>query len=148
MLSCPPVRKVEECLVCRGRELEPFAMASGHALLHTAQGRCRRGGPLLSPPPASAEGVEPLYPRPHYQELWPDADAVATRPAYEREELPLIKELAADWPLPPGGEAIEVGCGYGEFLDLLREGGLRVRGCEVSDKAIDHCRGRGHDVVR
>jgi O-antigen chain-terminating methyltransferase len=43
-------------------------------------------------------------------------------------------------------EVLDVGCGRGEFLDLLRERGISARGVEANPEMADVCRGRGHDV--
>jgi SAM-dependent methyltransferase len=144
----PAVRNVERCLICGARELEPFAMASGPVLLHTAQVRCRGCGLLISQPQATEEELEHFYGRAFYEELWPDASAISNRDAYRRDELQVMRRLWADGPPGPGAEAIEVGCGYGEFLDVLRDEGLRARGCEVGEKAVAHCRAHGHEVLR
>jgi O-antigen chain-terminating methyltransferase len=46
-----------------------------------------------------------------------------------------------------GGEVLDLGCGRGEFLDLLREAGIRGRGVEGNANAVAECRARGHQVV-
>jgi O-antigen chain-terminating methyltransferase len=39
-----------------------------------------------------------------------------------------------------------VGCGRGEFLELLRERGIRARGIDVNAAMVDVCRGKGLDA--
>lgn len=41
---------------------------------------------------------------------------------------------------------LDVGCGRGEFLDLLAENGIAARGIDIDGGMVDHCRGKGHDV--
>ena len=42
---------------------------------------------------------------------------------------------------------VDLGCGRGEFLELLREGGIAGRGVEANAQAAAACRARGLDVV-
>jgi SAM-dependent methyltransferase len=42
---------------------------------------------------------------------------------------------------------LDVGCGRGEFLDLLREAGLDYAGVELDAGMVEHCRAKGHDKV-
>lgn len=42
---------------------------------------------------------------------------------------------------------LEVGCGQGEFLDLLRERGVDARGVDVDEGMVARGRARGHDVA-
>jgi SAM-dependent methyltransferase len=41
---------------------------------------------------------------------------------------------------------LDVGCGRGEFLDLLRDAGIEARGVDVDPGMVDRCRRKGHDV--
>jgi glycosyltransferase involved in cell wall biosynthesis/SAM-dependent methyltransferase len=41
---------------------------------------------------------------------------------------------------------LDVGCGRGEFLDLLTEKGITARGIDIDSGMVDHCRSKGHDV--
>ena len=42
---------------------------------------------------------------------------------------------------------LDVGCGRGEFLDLLRSKGLSVRGVDLNHEMVEMCRARGLDVA-
>ena len=42
---------------------------------------------------------------------------------------------------------LDVGCGRGEFLDLLREAGIGARGLDLNHEMVEACRARGLDVV-
>lgn len=46
-----------------------------------------------------------------------------------------------------GGEVLDLGCGRGEFLDLLQEAGIPARGVEGNANAVAECRARGHRVI-
>ncbi len=43
---------------------------------------------------------------------------------------------------------LDIGCGRGEFLEVLREAGVRARGLELSQELVDICRRKGLDVDR
>jgi len=42
---------------------------------------------------------------------------------------------------------IDLGCGRGEFLDLLKAAGIAARGVDGNASCVTACRTRGHDVV-
>jgi len=44
-------------------------------------------------------------------------------------------------------DVLDLGCGRGEFLDLLREHGIPARGLDLNHEMVELCRGRGLDVV-
>jgi SAM-dependent methyltransferase len=43
---------------------------------------------------------------------------------------------------------VEIGCGNGEYLNLLVEQGLHMTGVEYSENAVQNCRGKGFNVHR
>ena len=45
-------------------------------------------------------------------------------------------------------DVLDVGCGRGEFLALLREDGITGRGVDTNAEAIEHCRERGLEATR
>jgi O-antigen chain-terminating methyltransferase len=45
-----------------------------------------------------------------------------------------------------GGTVIDVGCGRGEWLELLAETGIQAHGYDLNRIAVEECRGRGLDV--
>ena len=42
---------------------------------------------------------------------------------------------------------LDVGCGRGELLDLLREAGIEARAIDIDEGMVEHCREKGLDVV-
>jgi SAM-dependent methyltransferase len=60
-----------------------------------------------------------------------------------------IRARLADYvPLFAGArDVVDVGCGRGEFLDLLREAGITARGVDVNHDMVERCRARGFDVL-
>jgi O-antigen chain-terminating methyltransferase len=47
----------------------------------------------------------------------------------------------------PGGDVLDVGCGRGEFLDLLAERDIRARGIDNNHEMAGVCRSRGLNVT-
>jgi SAM-dependent methyltransferase len=44
-------------------------------------------------------------------------------------------------------DVLDVGCGRGELLDLLREAGVQARGLDVNHEMVELCRARGLDAT-
>lgn len=44
-------------------------------------------------------------------------------------------------------DVLDIGCGRGEFLDLLREQGITARGLDINHEMVEVCRTRGLDVA-
>jgi len=44
-------------------------------------------------------------------------------------------------------DVLDVGCGRGEFLDLLQARGIRARGLDLNHEMVEICRARGLDVA-
>ena len=42
---------------------------------------------------------------------------------------------------------LDLGCGRGEFLDLLREAGIDSLGVDIDPGMVERCRRKGHDAV-
>jgi len=58
------------------------------------------------------------------------------------------KRLTEYVPLFAGArDVLDVGCGRGEFLDLLREAGVIARGIDINAEMVEVCRARGLDAA-
>jgi SAM-dependent methyltransferase len=142
------MKRVEQCPLCQGRRFAPFAKAQRQpVLLHSEQVRCRDCGLLISQPQASHTEIADFYAHTFYEQIWPDANATNNAHEYRADEFPLMQWLWADWPPPQAASIVEVGCGNGEMLGLLRDSGFRVRGCDPGLRAVDRCRALGFDAV-
>lgn len=42
---------------------------------------------------------------------------------------------------------VDLGCGRGEFLELLHENGISATGVDLYEPFVDYCRARGHKIV-
>ncbi|MFN2386934.1 MAG: methyltransferase domain-containing protein [Thermoanaerobaculia bacterium] len=61
--------------------------------------------------------------------------------ARQRAYLPLLREAAAR--VGDGASFLDVGCGRGELLELAREAGLEMTGCDTDAEMVRECRARG-----
>ena len=60
-----------------------------------------------------------------------------------------IRQRMADYlPIFAGaGDVVDVGCGRGEFLELLRSAGLTARGVDLNHEMVERSRAKGFDVT-
>ncbi len=61
--------------------------------------------------------------------------------AFIKDRLRVYLDMVRDKP-----PVVDIGCGRGEFLDLLAESGLRGVGIDVDPGMVERCRRRGHEV--
>jgi SAM-dependent methyltransferase len=57
----------------------------------------------------------------------------------------ILRSVLDGLTLPPTAQVLDAGCGSGRTLDELRSYGT-VSGVDLSEDAVEHARGRGHDV--
>jgi SAM-dependent methyltransferase len=132
------------CPAC-GRPLDPSR--GWHALPRGAFVECVCGAAVLSPLPLQVLAE-------HYgQDYWGGAhgyvDYEADRQAHRRNFRDVLAWIAAHRAGAAPGACLEIGCGPGHFLDLLREEGWEIRGVEYSPAAAARAAGRlGEGVVQ
>lgn len=90
------------------------------------------GGPVRAEAPALPPGVYSLF----EERFRGPAEEVAKK---QRFYLPFLAGLP--------GPVLDVGCGRGEFLNLLRREGIRASGFEVNPIAVRDCLAGGLDVA-
>lgn len=105
--------------------------------------RARRGD--ASPPPAVAARSAP-----HVStgaEVGPDYFAFEARMRGSRE---LIRERQAPYveDFRNAAPVLDIGCGRGEFLELLRDAGIEGTGIDLDADMVEHCREEGLEVAR
>jgi O-antigen chain-terminating methyltransferase len=77
-----------------------------------------------------------------------DAAYVAFENRFRGSAEEIRERLASYLPLFDGlAPVVDLGCGRGEFLELLRARGIAARGVESNAHVARECRGRGLDVV-
>ena len=73
---------------------------------------------------------------------------VAFEDQFRGSQREIRERMAAYLPAFEGaGDVLDVGCGRGEFLDLLREHGISARGIDLNDEMAAIARGRGLDAT-
>ncbi|HZD38986.1 MAG TPA: class I SAM-dependent methyltransferase [Actinomycetes bacterium] len=72
-------------------------------------------------------------------------------PEHQREVLrfyiPMFAEPVDGAPERKQGPVLEIGCGRGEFLGLLRDAGIRARGVDIDPGMVQTARSQGFDVI-
>ncbi len=98
------------------------------------------------------QGLQAQAPPPHVAASAARAAEGSTYTAFEnrfrgsREEV-RARQIDYVELLRGQGPVVDLGCGRGELLDLLRAEGLEARGVEGNPHAVQECRARGLDVV-
>jgi SAM-dependent methyltransferase len=77
------------------------------------------------------------------------ADYLGFEARYRGAETDIRERVTEYVPLFRGAhDVVDVGCGRGELLDALRAAGVSARGVDSNTAMVEHCRGRGLDVVQ
>jgi SAM-dependent methyltransferase len=63
-----------------------------------------------------------------------------------RERLKIYLPLIADVPFPRSAQILDIGCGRGEWLDLLQEAGYNTLGLDINAAMLAQCQERGLNV--
>ena len=99
----------------------------------------RRIRPLRPPPPPDLAPTRRASTPP-----WTLIPTSVSRTAIGARGKPSATASATTWPLFEGAsDVLDVGCGRGEFLDLLREAGIAARGVDANPEMVTACRDRG-----
>lgn len=61
------------------------------------------------------------------------------------EYVPVIREAEAG---TEGREILDIGCGRGEWLEIMKEEGLAARGLDLNDVLVRECRDKGFEVEK
>ena len=68
--------------------------------------------------------------------------------AFRGSQETIRKRLESYLPYFDGAaDVLDVGCGRGEFLDLLKAKGITGRGLDLNHEMVEVCRARGHEVA-
>ena len=137
------------------RQSIALATASAHALKREVERLRRRS----TTPSEDAEAGRP-------EAGHPEAGRARTRPALAETDLDahryvcfedvfrgspeeIVERQRAYLPYFEGAsDILDVGCGRGEFLALLREQGIAARGVDTNAEAVERCRERGLEAAR
>jgi SAM-dependent methyltransferase len=100
----------------------------------------------VTPPPAAAAGDSPQQmlagDRLHSQQYAGFEDL------FRGSESEIRQRMADYLPIFAGaGDVVDIGCGRGEFLELLRSAGLTARGVDLNHEMVERSRAKGFDVT-
>ncbi|HEY3725257.1 MAG TPA: class I SAM-dependent methyltransferase [Acidimicrobiia bacterium] len=149
----PLALEAARCCICGTREAEPVGVGEDFEYRTSPDSfltvRCDRCGVVyLDPRPARAE-MTTIYPD-GYHAFSFDEDKFGL--VYKvRRRLEARRLLSAAGPLPANARILDVGCGDGFHLDLLREfgpGGWQLEGVDLDPRAADAAEARGLVVHR
>jgi O-antigen chain-terminating methyltransferase len=92
-----------------------------------------------TPAPAGAEAARPAaaVPAPSFDYFAFEARMREDRDEIRRRQAPYVEDFRDAAPV------VDVGCGRGEFLGLLREAGIDARGVDSDADMVAFCRGEG-----
>jgi 2-polyprenyl-3-methyl-5-hydroxy-6-metoxy-1,4-benzoquinol methylase len=122
----------EVCILCQTSERELLIEKDGWRV-H----RCPTCGlGFLDPRPSESE-IEGLYRSDYFSERYdggidPDSSQYKKRLSGERHRTKFIKSIKRS------GHLLDIGCGYGYFLDASRREGYKVQGLDVSEWAAQY----------
>jgi SAM-dependent methyltransferase len=110
-------------------------------------GQARTGDSALSPVPPHSSASDPGSNQP----FSPSLDAykyVGFEDQFRGSREAIRARFESYLPLFEGRtDLLDVGCGRGEFLDLLGARGIRARGIDLNHEMAEGCRARGLDVT-
>lgn len=120
------------------RRVDERLDAIENACTHLAERLSQLAESLTPVAPAGGRNLDALYAA--FEEAFRGSDSlVKTRVA------PYITDIAAA--ATPGELILDVGCGRGEWLELLRDAGYRARGIDSNEVFVQTCRSKDLDVV-
>jgi SAM-dependent methyltransferase len=153
------VRRFQEALAARERRMEALieAIRTEHAEIRTSLGVLQQATHNLGTVVSGFSRTEPASAAP--------ASAVASAPwssvetlshkyvgfedAFRGSSENIQRRLRDYLPIFTGGsDVLDIGCGRGEFLALLRESGVTARGIDLNDAMVAVCREKGFDATK
>lgn len=126
------------CIACHGHKLTWFGTRRGYDYY-----RCVNCGTLQLAPMPDIDAL-----RRAYAEEYARADHWQRGPARRNEAVRRQSQAIVDTLLRHGvrGMVLDVGAGWGDLLDLMREHDIACEGVEPSREMQEHCASQGHRV--
>jgi SAM-dependent methyltransferase len=129
----------QQAAITMKRELERF-LTTPNATTPNATSNSQIPTPNLQPPTSNSEAA-----------FSPALDAykyVGFENQFRGSQETIRARLESYLPYFDGAsDVLDVGCGRGEFLDLLTARGIRARGLDLNHEMVEVCRARGLDVA-
>lgn len=127
------MRTIRNCPICGNSRFRFLGAAEAGSGLHTAQVICRECHLIISQPQADAAEMNDYYRNVYYQQIWKE-DTIELDSS--RNHLRVIHELIGE--TISGKRVLDVGCGYGKMLRVLKDLGNECYGCDLSEKAVQY----------
>lgn len=127
--SCDGRVELEGCILCGESEADFQAEENGFPIV-----RCKSCGLVYVNPRPSEKDVEAFYGqylRPEVSGRWDEI----TRALFKRDAIRIGKFA---WP----GRLLDIGCGFGFFLNAMREQGWDTYGSDLSEVAVEYATSR------
>ena len=130
------------------RELERLLATGVQAAAPESPAARAATGSAAQPAPAAAPG-SPAGARPETLGTWLDSDKYVGFEDSFRGSSDEIRSRVHDYlPLFEGAtDVLDIGCGRGEFLEVLATYGIKGRGVDINHAMVERCRARGLDVA-
>ena len=151
------VRRFQEALAARERRMDALieAMRTEHAEIRTSLGVLQQathnlGSVVSGFPVAAASGSSPAAPSAASSSLETLSHKyVGFEDAFRGSSEDIQRQLRDYIPIFAGAsDVLDIGCGRGEFLALLREGGIAARGIDLNDAMVAVCREKGFEATK
>jgi SAM-dependent methyltransferase len=165
-LAIEDVRRFHEALAARERRMETLieSIRTEHAEIQTSLGVLQQathnlgtvvsgfpGPPKLGTSAGGSRTEEPARasdaPSSSVETL--SHKYVGFEDAFRGSSEDIQRQLRDYIPVFTGAsDVLDIGCGRGEFLALLREGGVTARGIDLNDAMVAVCREKGFDATK
>jgi SAM-dependent methyltransferase len=153
------VRRFQEALAARERRMEALieAIRTEHAEIRTSLGVLQQATHNLAKeqttaaarvaPAAVAPPVAPATASSSVETL--SHKYVGFEDAFRGSQEDIQRQLRDYVPIFAGAsDVLDIGCGRGEFLALLRESGVTARGIDLNDAMVAVCREKGFEATK
>jgi SAM-dependent methyltransferase len=159
-LAIDDVRRFQEALAARERRMEALieSIRTEHAEIRTSLGVLQQATHNLAKEQASrAASVAPVAasvdaPAPPAMSSSVETLShkyVGFEDAFRGSSDDIQQRLRDYIPIFAGAsDVLDIGCGRGEFLALLREGGVTARGIDLNDAMVGVCREKGFEATK
>jgi SAM-dependent methyltransferase len=126
------------CNLCGCDEAEPVAEQGGYRMV-----RCRGCGLVYQDPRPEPGELLRLYEGYHRRDGRDESTWARLMSLNFAEAADMLDRM-----FPARGRLLDIGCGYGHFIELMRDRGWDVSGIEPSGGASAYARAKGLDVWR
>jgi SAM-dependent methyltransferase len=154
-LAIDDVRRFQEALAARERRMEALidAINTEHAEIRTSLGVLQQAshnlGSVVSGLSRTDETSAHVTNTPSSTVETLSHKYVGFEDAFRGSSEDIQRRLRDYIPIFAGAsDVLDIGCGRGEFLALLREGGVTARGIDLNDAMVAVCREKGFEATK